>query len=814
MLIRPRWDKVLSDLWGNPTRSILVVASISVGLLAIGIISTLFVIIKEDMRAGYMSVHPANIFIQTSLINDDMIHHIGNIPGVSQAEGMRSVSLRVLNARGLWQNIDIKAFKNMDQLPINQLHLIAGRWPKSGEIVIDKNRLVELNAGVGDWIQVELPSDKIRLLQLVGIVQDQTIGAYVNSGGFFNAPLQSYIHPDTLDKLEQTSTDLFNNAYITISGDQTDLKTVQEVSSVVNHDLKFNNVSISNIKSASSGDHPNAALMDAVSGILLILGLLSVFLSSFLVTNTLQALLKQQTQQIGIMKSIGARQNQIAGVYLALILTFGVLAFLVAMPLAYVVSYPLMQFLAEKLNFTLRSQRLEMPVVALQAFLAVVMPLVASWQPIWEGSKISVIEALTGGLHSAQKKKHAANPASPKRQQKPGWISRMLRANLPQAIAVRNTFRQKGRLILTLVTLSLAGAIFIATFNVRVSLDQYISQIRQYFIADINLVLKHPYRDVEITDILNQVSGVGYIEAWTSAAGRIIQANGDLGERVNVLAPPGGSLIIKPVITQGRWIAKGDKHAIVLSDTFQLENLGLGLGSTLKLKINNKDTDWVVVGFFQLAGKMSGLTAYTNYDYLAELTDSSNRVFNFQILGSSKNMTGPQQEQLKQAIETSLDAHDIRIANLTTGNSDSSSSSGGLTTLTVFLLFMAVLIAIVGSIGLAGTMSMNVLERTREIGILRSIGASNGSLMQIVLSEGLTIGLISYAISILISIPITRILGDSVIMAIFGNSANLTYTPLGYGIWLALVVVLSITASLIPARSAAQLTIREVLSYE
>jgi len=576
MLIRPRWDKVLSDLWGNPTRSILVVASISVGLLAIGIISTLFVIIKEDMRAGYMSVHPANIFIQTSLINDDMIHHIGNIPGVSQAEGMRSVSLRVLNARGLWQNIDIKAFKNMDQLPINQLHLIAGRWPKSGEIVIDKNRLVELNAGVGDWIQVELPSDKIRLLQLVGIVQDQTIGAYVNSGGFFNAPLQSYIHPDTLDKLEQTSTDLFNNAYITISGDQTDLKTVQEVSSVVNHDLKFNNVSISNIKSASSGDHPNAALMDAVSGILLILGLLSVFLSSFLVTNTLQALLKQQTQQIGIMKSIGARQNQIAGVYLALILTFGVLAFLVAMPLAYVVSYPLMQFLAEKLNFTLRSQRLEMPVVALQAFLAVVMPLVASWQPIWEGSKISVIEALTGGLHSAQKKKHAANPASPKRQQKPGWISRMLRANLPQAIAVRNTFRQKGRLILTLVTLSLAGAIFIATFNVRVSLDQYISQIRQYFIADINLVLKHPYRDVEITDILNQVSGVGYIEAWTSAAGRIIQANGDLGERVNVLAPPGGSLIIKPVITQGRWIAKGDKHAIVLSDTFQLENLGLG----------------------------------------------------------------------------------------------------------------------------------------------------------------------------------------------------------------------------------------------
>ena len=111
-------------------------------------------------------------------------------------------------------------------------------------------------------------------------------------------------------------------------------------------------------------------------------------------------------------------------------------------------------------------------------------------------------------------------------------------------------------------------------------------------------------------------------------------------------------------------------------------------------------------------------------------------------------------------------------------------------------------------------MSMNVLERTREIGILRSIGASDSSLMQIVLSEGLTIGLISYGIGALLSIPITRLLGDSVIMAIFGNSAHLVYTPTGYLIWLALVVVLSIFASLIPARNAAQLTIREVLSYE
>ena len=812
MNIRPRWDKVLADLWGNPTRSILVVASIAIGLLAIGIISTLYVVTKADMRLGYMAVHPANINIQTSsLMNDDMILHISHIDGVQQAEGYRLISLRVINGKGLWQNIDLKAFKNMDQLPINQLRLVEGTWPKNGEIAIDKNRLGELNVRVGDMVQVELPSDKIRLLRLVGVVQDQTIGAYGNGGGFFNAPLQGFIHPDTLDKLEQTQTDQFNGAYATINGNQSDLTAIAAVSSTVNHDLQFNNVKISSVKSASSSEHPNAALMDAISGILIVLGLLSVFLSGFLVTNTLQALLTQQTQQIGIMKSIGARQNQIVGVYIALILTFGILAFFIAMPLAYAVSFPLMQFLSEKQNYVVHGQRLEMPVVALQAFLALFLPLIASWQPIWQGSKISVIEALTGGMHSSQKKKQGS---APKRKVNSSRIARLLRAHLPWTIAVRNTFRQKGRLVLTLVTLSLAGAIFIATFNVRVSLDQYISQIRQYFIADINLVLKRPYRTVEITDILKQVPGVGYIEIWTAASSRMILEDDSLGERASLIAPPAGSQIIKPVITQGRWIRSGDQHAIVLSDTFQMLNPNLRLGSPLRLKINDKNTDWVVVGFFQLAGKMSGYTAYTNFDYLADLTNSPNRAFNFQILGDKKNLTATEQEQLKKSIETALDAKNIRIANLTTGSSDSSSSSGGLATLTVFLLFMATLIAIVGSIGLAGTMSMNVLERTREIGILRSIGASDSSLTQIVLSEGLTIGLISYAISILLSFPITRVLGDSVINAIFGNSANLTYTPQGYIIWLALVVVLSITASYIPARNAAQLTIREVLSYE
>ncbi len=66
--------------------------------------------------------------------------------------------------------------------------------------------------------------------------------------------------------------------------------------------------------------------------------------------------------------------------------------------------------------------------------------------------------------------------------------------------------------------------------------------------------------------------------------------------------------------------------------------------------------------------------------------------------------------------------------------------------LIVFLLSMALLTAFVGSIGLTGTMGMNVLERTREIGVMRAIGAVDLAIVKSVVIEGVFIGMISWAL--------------------------------------------------------------------
>jgi putative ABC transport system permease protein len=156
----------------------------------------------------------------------------------------------------------------------------------------------------------------------------------------------------------------------------------------------------------------------------------------------------------------------------------------------------------------------------------------------------------------------------------------------------------------------------------------------------------------------------------------------------------------------------------------------------------------------------------------------------------------------------------FHVQEATPGLSSLDKAAESLDILITFLLIMALLTAAVGSMGLTGTMSMNVLERTREIGIMRSIGATDREIMRMVIVEGLLIGLISFGLAILAAVPFTYLLSGIVSNAVFATPIAVEWTYTGYLIWLGLVIVLSSLASVLPARSAARLTIREVLAYE
>jgi putative ABC transport system permease protein len=109
---------------------------------------------------------------------------------------------------------------------------------------------------------------------------------------------------------------------------------------------------------------------------------------------------------------------------------------------------------------------------------------------------------------------------------------------------------------------------------------------------------------------------------------------------------------------------------------------------------------------------------------------------------------------------------------------------------------------------------MNILERTREIGVLRAVGAANPAVRQVVVVEGIVVGLMSWVFATLLSLPVGRVLAGAVVESVLKAQANFQYSVIGVIIWLAIVVVIGILSSLGPARRAVSLSVREVLDYE
>ena len=127
---------------------------------------------------------------------------------------------------------------------------------------------------------------------------------------------------------------------------------------------------------------------------------------------------------------------------------------------------------------------------------------------------------------------------------------------------------------------------------------------------------------------------------------------------------------------------------------------------------------------------------------------------------------------------------------------------------------MALLVAVVGGLGLSGTMSINVMERTREIGVMRAVGANDRAILRIVLVEGVIIGLISWVLAIVVAYPIG--LGLSNIVGTLFLESEMTYIysiPGAIG-WLGAVLLIALLAGTIPARGASRLSVRETLAYE
>jgi len=809
--MKPRWRKVFLDLFENKGRTALVVFSIAVGVLSIGVIAGTYVIISNDMSITYAANNPANIEFRMDDFDDDMLTTIRNTHGIAEAEGRRVVNMRVREMdREKWTTLDIIAVDDFDENKVNLLNLISGQIkPGKDEVILERDALEDLNIQVGQNLLFELPDGTTKSLQVVGIVLDPTTGA-----DDFLAPPFGYITMDTLPTLHQP--ELFNRVYATISEKQDDMVHIRAVGGDLKDRIEKVDYVVTRTRFSKTHEHPMASIINAVLGILMALGFLIVFLASSLIANTLNALLNQHMRHIGVIKLVGGRNRQVLGMYFVLILVFGFLALLIAVPLGGQGAYWLAEFIADKMSFSLLGYRIVPLAFVIQIVVGLLVPIVAGLAPVIGGARVTVLRAISGDL-TMDEKQAEESPQGESRWERfqtrvtNALARRGIHIPRPLLISLRNTFRRRGRLMLTLFTLTMGGAIFIAVFNVRVSLYDYMGSIGQYFRADVTVDFDEAYRLREVEQYLMQVDGVEYVEGWQFASVEALLPDGTVADNISLLAPPAESALVKPILVEGRWLHPDDVRRITVSESILTEFPNLKAGDYLHLKVNGQEEDWQVVGVFKFIGQQ-GTIGYAPFEYISRMNNQSNRSYSYRVVTTHHDRT--YQDMMADYLDSYLRDNGFKVRKAEAGLASLDTALESLDILVTFLLIMALLTASVGSMGLTGTMSMNVLERTREIGIMRSIGAKDSVIMRTVIAEGVVIGLISFALALVLSVPFTYLLSTIISVTIFETPIKVVFTFMGYAIWIALVLVLSALASILPARNAARLTIREVLAYE
>jgi putative ABC transport system permease protein len=204
-----------------------------------------------------------------------------------------------------------------------------------------------------------------------------------------------------------------------------------------------------------------------------------------------------------------------------------------------------------------------------------------------------------------------------------------------------------------------------------------------------------------------------------------------------------------------------------------------------------------------------------SYEAFNKATGRTNQADMIRVRLDATHLGSPaEQEHVAASLEERFQNAGLSKSSSQTQHEIFSFFTGPFDIILMVLIVMACLLAVVGGLSLTGTMGMNVMERTREIGVLRAVGANNSAVRQVVVIEGVVVSLMSWLFAAAASGPAGLALAGAVVDAVFKAQVNFQYSFEGLGIWLVLIVMIGILSSLAPARNAARLTVREVLDYE
>lgn len=800
--------KAYRDVTKRRVRSLLTLLGILIGVGGVVAIVSTGQNLARAQQAAYANASQS-----------DISYWVWNAPSslpraLSEMENVRAAELRVdfftrCRTENVSRDVYLHGVADFQNMRVDQIMLRAGRFPVSdGELVIDQSAHQVLTLDLGDAVKCRGSNGEAdRTFTLVGVIQ---------TPNYPNASLLDYatMYAPSTDVIRLLGANGSNNLIVKVN----DLAHLQDTARDISQLLDRRQIQRDAPILRDPQNYLGKRELDALLAVLAIFSVVGLITSGFLVGNTLAAIVTEQVGEIGALKALGATTDQVLAMYLMSALLYGIVGTILGLLVGALASWRLMVFIGTLLNLTIDFQISPLG-IAIGTIVGIGVTLLAGLVPAFAATQIPVKRALeaygitpsygAGNLDRALRKIIALPPLA--------------------AMSVRNLARRKSRALVTMLVIGVAVATSLAAQAVSASVDIAIDDLFRTYRADAWIYFGE-YVSQNMRAALTGVQGVEKAEVWSLQNAWVSKSENreTTSDRARIWGLPADTALYIPNLLQGRWYDAGASDEAVIS-TDLVESLGVHLDDFIQVDTGDDSRMFRVVGITidnsvflgsQVAGKvfipekvvakMQGREGWATF---FAVSFSRHDEESSPISGAIGSL---HDDSSIESVEKQLDAITQKFSRYQMGSDSSVREVKGAKEqtriLTIALTAMSLLVGAIGALGVVNTITLNVLERRREIGILRSVGASDANVVQAFLTEGITFGLGGWLIGMVLGYPLGLLLTRVMEAVLF--HLNYIFTLQMVLISFAFALMISAGASMVPALAAARMKVKEALRYE
>ena len=783
--------KVFADLASSPARTLLVILALAIGIWGVSSIVVSYVILTNDLKANFINTQPPQAILTSENFSRLDLATLRSKPEIESAE-FRDLSMQRIEVHpNDWIPLWLFGVENFSQPSLSKLATIKGAAiPPTGTMLMERDGHLISNLDVGS-------SAKIRA--------DHSAKKIVISGITFD-PAQA---PATQDHFIYAYVDKLT--YANLTGEATNQRLILRLRNVnskqdvvvaidkLRSEFLAQGIKLKKINIPKFNEHPHQWQLNTLLFLQGGIGLLAFLMGAVLVSQLMAAILAKQIRQIGIFKAIGASRYTILGMYLLMTLLLGLAAGVIAIPLAIKSGYAFSYFVAGKLNFDILTLHLPLHLYVLLITTSLLLPIFLSWPAIRKGINVSAYVALSDyGL--TEKSSDATTAGRLTTHLPPGFL-----------LALRNSLRQKKRLAITVLTMALGVAIFSTGFNVRASLALLLTDIKISMKHDVQVVLNEQITREQALATFKNLTNVERVETWNGGRGELQSRIVSTASGVGIVALPYDTDLFSPRFIAGRWLAKSEIPEVVMNQqALELYN-NPAIGSALSLQIGDKIISVKLVGVVEELEKAKIYIDQAHYDAVANPEHTINS-----LMFVAKDKSDEKVNILKRDIEAIIATSSLKVLYVMSQAERVKVIYDHLNIILMIIVFLSFLVLVVSALGMASATGISIMERTREIGVLRAIGATPRMIYRLFVTEGFITSITSLIFGLIMAWPLSLLASVFFGRLMLGESATLRYTLSGEGLFITLFTTLLFAwlASRIPASRAIKISTRDALAYE